>query len=86
MLMVLGGCDVLVFSGGIGRNSASVRAKALEGAEGLGFLTDPVKNTAVSDEDVQEISRDDSPIKILAIRTFEEIMIARECLEALQQG
>ena len=43
--MVLGGCDVLVFAGGIGLNSPTVRTKSLEGTAGLGFVLDEAKNT-----------------------------------------
>ena len=43
MLMVLGGCDALIFTGGIGRNSPTVRRR-LEGAADLGFRIDETKN------------------------------------------
>ncbi len=81
MLMVLGGCDALVFTGGIGRNSPTVRSKALEGTAQLGFIIDETKNTptgeANSKEEILDISADASRVKILAIETFEELMMAR---------
>jgi acetate kinase len=83
MLMVLGGCDVLAFAGGIGRNSPLVRTKALEGTEELGFLIDEEKNRTKTDEAVWDISHSDSKIKILTVKTFEEIMMARECAEVV---
>ena len=88
MLMALGGCDVLVFTGGIGINSAIVREKSLEGANALGFRLDPVKNRNLipltMTNPVQEISSENSPIRILVIRANEELMIARECYRITQ--
>ncbi len=89
MLMVLGGCDALIFTGGIGRNSPTVRSKTLEGTAELGFVIDEAKNNpsgeANSKEDVLDISADASRVKILAIETFEELMMARLTLEVLGQ-
>jgi acetate kinase len=83
MLMVLGGCDVLAFAGGIGRNSPLVRMKALEGAEELGFVIDQEMNRVRTDDVVWDITHSDSKIKILTVQTFEEIMMARECAEVV---
>ncbi|MGO8822794.1 MAG: acetate/propionate family kinase [Desulfomonilaceae bacterium] len=88
MLLALGGCDVLVFTGGIGINSAIVREKSLEGANALGFRLDPVKNGDLiplsMTAPVQEISSENSPIRILVIRANEELMIARDCYRITQ--
>ena len=42
----LGGLDILVFSGGIGENSAEARARICAGLEFLGIRLDPVRNLA----------------------------------------
>ena len=90
MLMVLGGCDALIFTGGIGRNSPTVRSKALQGAAGLGFIIDETKNnptgTANSKGAVLDISADASRVKILAIETFEELMMARLSMKVLRRS
>jgi len=86
MLIVLGGCDALVFTGGIGSNSPTVRAKILEGTEKLGFLIDAEKNARTRtnrDNEVEDISAESSPIAILVIETFEELMMARQCLKVV---
>jgi acetate kinase len=89
MLMVLGDCDALLFAGGIGVNSGTVRWKSLQGSESLGFRIDEAKNfgsdrpTAATP--VLDISHSDSRVKILLVRTFEELMMARECLEVVQR-
>lgn len=88
MLMVLGRCDVLVFSGGIGRNSATVRHKALEGTEDLGFIIDEEVNStsrASIRNPVVDISAAQSRVKILVVRTFEELMMARQCMEVVRE-
>jgi acetate kinase len=87
MLMVLGGCDVLIFTGGIGLNSPTVRSKSLEGAAALGFVIDGAKNTgperAGAENPVVEISAASSRVRILVVRTFEELMMARQCMKVV---
>ncbi|MGC8657898.1 MAG: acetate/propionate family kinase [Desulfomonilaceae bacterium] len=89
MLMALGGCDVLVFTGGIGINSAIVREKSLAGADGLGFALDPGRNNDLTpltaQLPVKDISSDNSPIRILLIRANEELMMARDCYRITQE-
>lgn len=90
MLMVLGGCDVLIFAGGIGLNSPTVRTKSLEGASGLGFGLDEAKNNGperpTAEDPVVEISAASSGVRILVVRTFEELMMARQCLQVVRRG
>jgi acetate kinase len=89
MLMALGGCDVLVFCGGIGRNSPPVRRRVLEGTEDLGFIIDSDANRNVrptAKNPAADISAADSAVKILVIRTFEELMMARQCGKVLESG
>ncbi len=77
MLASLGGLDVLVFTAGIGENSALVREKACEGWDFLGLKLDTVKNNA-RPEDI-DISTPDSAVRILVIHTEEDWAIAQEC-------
>ncbi|MBI5571438.1 MAG: acetate kinase [Desulfomonile tiedjei] len=84
MLMVLGGCDVLIFTGGIGCNRPTVRSKALAGTERLGFVIDEALNSrACVESPVTDISPPSLPTRILVIRTFEELMMARQCVQAI---
>jgi acetate kinase len=76
MAAVVGGLDTLVFSGGIGENSAEVRRRACEGLEFLGFTFDEGRNTA--GEPI--ISAGSSPTRVRVIRTDEETVIARETI------
>ncbi len=87
MLMALGGCDALIFTGGIGENSPRVRAAVLQGASKLGFVINEQKNFQSApwgDADVLDITGENSLIRILAIRTFEELIMARQCADAIK--
>ena len=79
----LGGLDAIVFGGGIGRNSASVRALALEGLEYFGVRLDAEKNANAKGGD--DISVDGSPVRIYVVDTNEEIVVARKAKGLLEQ-
>ena len=72
----LGGLDCLVFTAGVGENSASMRASICEGLEFLGVKLDPEKNKIRGEEVC--ISTDDSKVKVWIIPTNEELMIAQD--------
>jgi len=80
---VLGGLDVLVFTGGVGENAAEVRKRACQGIEVLGVALDEKANSAAVGE-VVEIGRSDVPVRTLVVRTNEELQIAQEALEAVR--
>jgi len=89
MLMVLGRCDVLVFTGGIGENSPRVRAAVLQGASELGFVIDQEKNVQPDpwkNRDVLDLTGPDARSRILAIQTFEELIMARQCADVMNRG
>ena len=71
-LAVLGRCDALVFTGGIGERSAPVRRRVCEGLEPFGILLDDTRNAA----DTLVVSRDDSAITVMVVPTDEELAIA----------
>lgn len=81
-IAVLGGIDVLVFTGGIGENSSRLRKKVCEGLEFLGLELDLDQNDLPKSERL--ISKDGSGIKIMIIPTNEEIIVARETLKVLE--
>ena len=70
----LGGMDYLVFTGGIGENSALVREKICTRLACLGVKFDCEANLAVCGEGV--ISAPDSPAAVLVLPTNEEVGIA----------
>ncbi|MEG4486378.1 acetate kinase [Microcoleus sp. D2_18a_B4] len=77
MLASLGGLDALIFTAGVGENSALVRAAACEAFGFIGLKLDEEKNQHSSID--QDIAAVDSAVKILVIHTQEDWEIAREC-------
>ena len=75
----LGGLDCLVFTAGVGENSASMRARICSGLEFLGVKLDPEKNNTRGKEAI--ISADDSKVTVWVIPTNEELMIAQDTAE-----
>ncbi len=77
MLASLGGLDALIFTAGVGENSAIVRAAACEAFGFIGLKLDGDKNQHSSiDRDIAAV---DSAVRILVIHTQEDWEIAREC-------
>ncbi|HSS63600.1 MAG TPA: acetate kinase [Gammaproteobacteria bacterium] len=79
-MAVLNGCDVIVFTAGIGEHSAEVRAQICAGLENLGVRLDDARNRdAVGVE--ARISADGSGVEVWVIPTDEELVIARDALD-----
>lgn len=72
---VLNGADALVFTAGVGENSAPVRKAVVDGLTWFGMELDPEKNVFGA---VGEISTADSKVKVFVIPTDEELVIARD--------
>ena len=72
----LGGCEALVFTGGIGENNPWLREMVCAGLWDLGLLIDPDRNAAQGVE--AEVSADESRTRILVIPANEELVVARE--------
>lgn len=72
----LGGVDALVFTAGIGENSTPVRKAIVDRLGVLGIQLDDEANQVMGEE--QLISTPDSQIKVFAIPTNEELMIAED--------
>jgi acetate kinase len=83
----LGGLDVLVFTGGIGQGSATVRHNALQGLEFMGIhLDDSLNRSARGFDEVCRLSPEGAPVTVLVVPTDEERMMAREALSTLDRG
>ncbi len=79
----LGGVNALVFTGGIGENSASIRQHVCAGLGGLGIEINNGKNNTKVD-DIADIQKQNAAVKIFVIRTNEELEIARQTLTCIQ--
>ena len=84
-LAVLGHVDALVFTAGIGENAPTVRDRVCRGLEALGIRLDAGRNAAAGGE-IAEIHAADSPVKLLMIRTNEELEIAAQTQDLLRAG
>jgi len=85
-MAVLGTVDCIVFTGGIGENSAVVREKACEGLAGLGVCLDAAKNSRSGKKGIMEIHADGSTTRILVVPTDEELEIARQTMAVCGLG
>ncbi len=80
--IVMGGLDALVFTAGIGENDPETRYEACKGLEFMGLYFDEEKNRKIRGE-LAEISLPESKIKVYVIPTNEELMIAKDTKEIL---
>lgn len=83
MLVALGGCDALVFTGGIGENGSTIRSRVCDGLAELGFVLDTKVNAATRATETQ-INAPDSKPQIWVVPTNEELVVARQTVAALE--
>ncbi len=83
-LAILNGADAIVFTGGIGENSAETREQIVENMENLGVVLDKEKNKNFKRGQVELISAPSSKVKIYVIPTNEELMMARDTLNIVK--
>jgi acetate kinase len=81
-LALLGGAEVIVFTGGIGENSRRVRTGVCRDMEWAGISLDRERNHNVRGE--TRISRDDSRLAVWVVPTNEELVIARQAAELVK--
>ncbi|HEV8096169.1 MAG TPA: acetate/propionate family kinase [Burkholderiales bacterium] len=86
---VMGGLDAVVLTGGIGENGAAMRLRILQRFDYLGLLVDEERNGDArvdAKNPVARISSDVSRVVVLAVRTNEELAIARQTAHAVRDG
>ena len=72
----MGGVDAIIFTAGIGENSADMRVHMVEGLEFMGVKIDVEKNNCRGKE--IDVSAEGSKVHVLVIPTDEELMIAKD--------
>ena len=76
----MGGVDLVIFTGGVGENSADLRRYVCKNMEFMGIkLNDAVNDVTHGDNAI--ISTDDSKVKVAVIATNEELVIATDTYE-----
>jgi acetate kinase len=81
MAAAMNGIDALVFTGGVGENSAEIRARTMDGLKFLGIRYDPARNSPGATD--REIGAADAPVRALVIAAREDLQIASEVRELL---
>ena len=76
MIAVLGGLDVLVFTGGVGEGAHELRAAACDALAFAGVHLDPQRNETLVDEG--EITAADAKVRTIVVRAREDVEIARQ--------
>ena len=79
----MGGCDILVWTGGVGENQWETRRVVCQDMEYMGMKIDVEKNHGMRGEEMV-ISTPDSKVTIMVVPTDEEYMIASDTLDILQ--
>jgi acetate kinase len=82
MLMLLGGADAIVFTGGIGENGRNIRQTVCENAIDLGIQLDPEKNAQGKGE--YRIDAPGSRVQLWVIPTNEELVVARQTMNVVK--
>ena len=75
----MGGVDAVVFTAGVGENSADMRLHFVDGLKFMGIEIDAEKNNIRGEERI--VSPDGAKVKVLVIPTNEELMIAKDTAE-----
>ena len=83
-IAAMGGVDAIVFTGGIGEHDAIARAKICHHMDWLGIRIDTEKNKHPVG-DVCEITAWGAKVRTLVIATDEELMIARDTKEVIEE-
>jgi acetate kinase len=87
-MAALNGCDLLVFTGGIGENDFNMRKMICSDLESLGIIFDTESNNGARGKDII-ISKPESKVTVMAVTTDEEFVIAsdtRYIVEKLSAG
>lgn len=82
-IAILGGCDAIIFTGGIGEHQWMHREKICKHFKFMGLELDDEKNKNAKLGKEEIISKNDSKIKVFVIPTNEELAIARLTLELI---
>lgn len=78
----MNGCDILVWTGGVGENQWATRRVVCQNMEYMGMKIDIEKNEGMRGQEMV-ISTPDSKVKVLVVPTDEEFMIASDTMEIL---
>jgi acetate kinase len=81
MAASLGGLDAIVFTAGVGENSARIRSRICERLAFLGVEVDSARNDEAEPD--CDIATDGSPVRVLVIEAREALIVARAVRQVL---
>lgn len=81
-LLLLGGADAIVFTGGIGENSVTMRAQVCAGLDWFGIYVDPQANARARNE--ATFHAPGSRVQLWIMPTNEELVVARQARQLIQ--
>lgn len=80
----MGGVDVVIFTGGVGENGDDTRASICQGLEFIGVEVDPAKNKKLRSKEAI-ISKDGAKVKVMVVPTNEELVIAQDTMQIVEE-
>lgn len=83
-LAEMNGAEAIIFTGGIGENSPTIRQRVLAGLDWLGIEIDEDANVKMTSGKEGEISKPGSRVKTYVIPTNEELLIARDTVRCVK--
>ena len=84
-LAAMNGTDAIIFAGGMGENSAEIRAQICAGLAWMGVKIDSTRNAKMIGGQEGIISTDDARLAVYVIPTDEELLIARDTARCVQK-
>lgn len=85
-LAEINGAEAIIFTGGIGENSKTIRQRICKGLEWLGIEIDEKLNNELQHGKEGEISKAESKVKLYVIPTNEELLIARDTVRSVKDA
>jgi len=85
-LAQLNGADAIVFTGGIGENSAEVRARICRDLDFFGISLDEAKNAATVGGQEGDVAAEAARVRVYVIPTNEELLIARDTVRCVKDA
>ena len=84
-MAAMGGCDAIVFTGGIGENNPAYRKRVADKLAFMGVKIDDEKNEFAKRNGLEvDISAEGSTVRMLVLPTNEELMIAKDTYELVK--
>jgi acetate kinase len=80
----MNGADALVFTGGIGENSAEIRQRVCADLDFLGIELDDARNAALAPGQEGDVAAAASRVRVYVIPTNEELLIARDTVRCVR--